>query len=144
MKNNFLSKIVNKKIISFNRVCDLLSITISDLNEEEIFIHIQSFFRFLKDGKVLISSEDMYRCGKKSNLENFQWDKPGESLFDDTMKLNNDILFNSKIVSFNIENSGDLTVHFENDLILQIFVDTSESEEKYRIFDSQEEFVFYS
>ena len=122
----------------------MLSLEIGEKNHANFFLHIQSFFRFLKKDRLLISSEDMYRCGKKCIPERFRWDEPGNSLFDEALDTNIDIITGSKIKKIVKEANGDLTIVFENSLSLQILIDTIESEEKYRIFNSEEEFVFFN
>ena len=131
-------------ILKVSRICNLLSLEIGEENQENFYFHIQSFFRFVKKGRLLISSEDMYRCGKKCMPENFRWDELGNSVFDDSMADNIDIVTGSRIKKIIKAVTGDLTIIFENSLSLQILIDTIESEEKYRIFNSNEEFVFCS
>ena len=136
-----LKQLIGKKISGINRVCDLVCLQFGSENEKDISLHIQSFFRFVKNGKVLICSDDMCRCDPACDQELFEWDVPGNSVYDASIKANRDILFNSKVLSANTNLVGDLIIVFEHDIELQILIDTVESEEKYRIFNDCDEFV---
>ncbi len=140
MVENLLTQIIGGKINNISRVCDLICIEISN-NNKNIFIHIQSFFRILKNNKVIISGEDIYRCKKDINPDNFNWDIPGDSIFDEAVKNYYSILTNSQIIEAEKNITGDLYILLENNLFLQIIVDTSESEEKYRVFDDFQSFI---
>ena len=83
MVENLLTQIIGGKINNISRVCDLICIEIS--NNKNTFIHIQSFFRILKNNKVIIYTEDIYRCKKYINSDNFNWDIPGDSIFDEAV-----------------------------------------------------------
>ena len=139
MVENLLTQIIGGKINNISRVCDLICIEIS--NNKNSFIHIQSFFRILKNNKVIISTEDIYRCKKDINSDNFNWDIPGDSIFDEAVMNYYSILTNSQIIEASKNITGDLYILLENNLFLQIIVDTSESEEKYRVFDDFQSFI---
>ena len=128
-------ELLGSKIFQISRVCDLVSMQLTTQKGNELCLHIQSFFRIIKDRDVIISSEDMYRCASSSNCESFEWDVPGNSIYDQALEKIREDLYNAAIVEYNRNDIGDMSITFENNLILQILVDTTESEEKYRIFN---------
>ena len=135
-----VKKLVGGKITGISRICNLISIEISKSNEK-IFLHIQSFFRILKSDKIILSSEDIYKKGLVCNVDFFEWDVVGQSLFDEELNKNREMLFAGKILRIKMESNGDLSIFFEYGLTLQIFIDTINDEEKYRIFDQNNAFV---
>ena len=86
----------------------------------------------------------MYRCGKDASEDQFNWDEPGKSRFDDAVKDNLDMISKSKITKVEKNNIGDVNIQFENHLELHIIIDTVLSEEKYRVFNDDEHVVFES
>ena len=131
-------ELLGSKISQISRVCDLVCMQLTTPKGNELCLHIQSFFRIIKDGDVIICSEDMYRCASSSNYESFEWDVPGNSIYDQALKKIREDLRNVSIIEYNRNDIGDMSIIFENNLILQIFVDTIESEEKYRIFNDND------
>ena len=136
-----LSKsILGGKISNISRVCDLVCIQIETCNEV-VCIHIQSFFRFLKNGNVVISSNDIYNCSDKFNDEDFEWDVPGKSVFDESLNLYKKDLFNISILKIKRNRAGDLKIIFQHGYVLEILIDTIKNEEKYRIFNQHIEYI---
>ena len=144
MSETFVEKIIGGRITDITRVCDLVSLRVFLPSKKVVYIHIQTFFRVLwKDG-LIISSEDMYRCAEWGDKEHFKWDVPGNSIFDDSIKKHLDIIKKSHIIGVTKQTAGDLIIFLEDDLSLQLLVNTVESEEKYRIFDNTGSLVFNS
>ena len=142
MKENYVDKLIGGRITSINRICDLVSICFSLSNANDIYMHIQSFFRVLKDNIIIITSDDMYRRGNdcKDN-EEFRWDLPGQSLYDDSVNKYIGTLIGSIVANVRKEANGDLVLFCNNGLELQIFINTVEIEEKYRIFSDTDGIV---
>ena len=86
----------------------------------------------------------MYRCDKNHDADAFSWDKGGESVYDNAMEIHKNILYESSVIDVSINDIGDFTVVFGNDLMLQVFINTIEKEEKYRIIDVEKHIVFNS
>jgi len=139
MENHLLSKIINKKISNISRACDLVSIQFDGDGHSDIILNIQCFFRFLKNNKIIISSEDMFKCD--DDQEDFEWDIPGKSIYDKSVNHNKEILFDLKVIDVQKNNVGDLEIKFTDNVLLQIFINTVEAEEKYRIFDNECELI---
>ena len=142
MDRELFNRIIGGRITSINRICNLISIQISKAEMQSTFLHIQCFFRILKEDKIIICSEDMYRP-KKQNSD-FAWDIPGDSLFDYAMEKCEAELLSSDITGIHKNQTGDLEIIFRNGYLLQAFVDTVESEEKYRIFNEKSEVIIES
>ena len=134
-KNIILKNFIGGRIINISRICNLLSIRMILSDNHTISLHVQSFFRIMKRNKVVVSSEDMYRCSEKISSETFEWDVPGNSIFDETLQKYHEELVNSNILQVRKSKNGDLLLVLENGIVLQILIDTAVSEEKYRIFD---------
>ena len=134
MVDEWKTHLIGAKISEIHRICNLISFHFK-LGEKFTYLHVQSFFRILQNHKVIISSEDYYRCGKNGDEENFEWDRPGSSIFDDCVKEHLEKLRNAAVTELKESENGDLTINFENAICMQILIDTTETEEMYRIFD---------
>ena len=141
MKKILFDKIIEGKIISVSRICNLISIRIKSKSEEFVSLHIQSFFRITNSTRVLVSSEDIYRPNSE-HQEEFNWDVPGESIFDESINKYKKDLLQAKIQQVLVKITGDIDIFLDNGFIIQIIIDTTISSEKYRIFDEMKEFVF--
>lgn len=144
MENSLFAEFIGKKISNISRVCDLVCIEFKSSDQETVSLHIQSFFRFIKNNKVFICSDDMCRCDSQYENEEFEWDVPGKSVYDKSIIKHYDMICDSAVLQINQNSLGDLTIAFENDIALQIFVDTTETEEKYRIINQYDHIVFNS
>ena len=143
MNDEMIQSLIGKSITRINRVCDLVCIQFG-IEPDDISIHIQCFFRFLKDKKIVLCSEDMYRCDSRFSYEAFEWDVPGQSIYDDSLSKNLEALQNGKVVKIHQTDCGDFTIFFDGDIQLQVIIDTVEKEEKYRIFSRCGEIVINS
>ena len=144
MRKSLIKKMIGGKIADISRTCDLISIQINTRKHGNLFLHIQSFVRIINNKRIIVSSEDMYKCGSNCNLVDFNWDVPGESLFDDSLKKHTNLIFNSVIIQVRKNQNDDLYIKLENGCLIQISINTSEFEEKYRIFNDEEEFIVSS
>ena len=142
--HQIISNLIGGKLVNINRICDLTSIDIMLENGEFVFLHTQCFFRFIMKDKVLASSEDFYKCDKDYDDKNFEWDKPGKSLFDVSIKRLSNILFTPRILSAQKSTNGDLFIAFDNGLLFQVFIDTVENEEKYRLIKGDMHYIVCS
>lgn len=139
MKNVLFSQIVNSKIASISRACDLVCIEFN--SNKNISLHIQCFFRFLMGNHVLICSDDMFRCDEKYDATAFEWDVPGTSAYDVLLKKYRHLIVGPEVRSITQNDIGDLSILFQNGLELQVIINTTEPEEKYRMFDDTLELI---
>lgn len=142
MKRELVKALMQSKIIDISRVCNLICIQFLTIEEKIISLHIQSLFRVIKNARILLSSEDIYRCGKKCKPELFEWDTPGDSIFDECLIDIKEQFHQGKLVKTKFTKIGDVYLLFDTGIILQIVVDTTCFEEKYRIFDEKRLFIW--
>ena len=135
MKYNLYKAMVGGKIIYLHRSCDLICIGIDLPDHTLVRFHIQTLMRIIQKSKVILSSEDMYVCGFEEKGNDFQWDKPGDSLYDLTLEQISPLLLKSPIVRVCPKKTMDLFVYLENGLCLQVLNYTVRDVERYRIFD---------
>ncbi|MBQ8371352.1 MAG: hypothetical protein IJX38_00220 [Clostridia bacterium] len=138
-----IDKLIGCKLDGASRILNLASLEFKSKESESIHLHIQCFFRIVSGSTVLVSSDDMYECRSNVDPDDFEWDAPGQSLYDECiLEKHKEILFSSAIISAEKNSIGDLVIRFENCLELQAFVNsTTEDCEMYRIFDEKEHFV---
>lgn len=141
MQGYLIKKIIGSKIASINRICDMVSVEFNSKENSTSYLHIQCFFRIKKGEKIVLSSEDMYRKGLKCKPEEFEWDIPGNSLFDESIAAFHNELISKTILDITISKTKDVIISLENQIVLEILIDTVSDEEKYRFFDENEEFV---
>ena len=138
MYRKIFKYIVGGKISQISRVCNLICISIESCGIST-HLHIQTFFRVLHNGKVVISSEDIYKSDGETSPDCFSWDVPGNSLFDKSLLINQGKWFDKKITDVQRKRNKDLKIVFDDKYVLEIFVDTVSLEEKYRIFNDYNE-----
>lgn len=141
MKRRLIKSLIQSKIVDISRVCDLICVQFETRDKKEISLHVQSFFRIIRGQQIILTSEDMYRCGKKCDSEVFEWDIPGNSIFDECLCSNKRWIYKERLIKIKRKKCGDLLLTFENNMFMQIFVDTTCVEEKYRIFDDSQDSV---
>ena len=136
MKYNLYKAMVGGHITSMHRAtCNLICIGIDLPDHTFVRFHIQTLLRIVYKSKMILSSEDMYVCGFEGENNDFQWDKPGDSLFDLTLEQISPLLLKSPIVRVCPKKTMDLFVYLENGLCLQVLNYTVRDVERYRIFD---------
>ncbi len=136
LTNELEKKLIGSKLNWIKRSCDLVMFDFTCINQEKVNLHTQCFLRILDNGKLIISSNDLYRRGKNSKKK-FKWDKPGTTLFEDNLDLYQSKIYSKFVVEINLINS-DVTINFEDGLKLELIVDTTETEEKYRFFSKDD------
>lgn len=111
-------------------------------NELDYFFHIECLVRFIKNSTVYTTSEDiLYPDYTPDTWENFNWvgfeevcsETIGINLYD----LRVSELFNGQcfsVIDVVIDSIGSITVLFNNNLILQIIINSINSERKWYFF----------
>lgn len=136
------SELLEAKIDQVKRTLDLIMIDFLLPSGDHIALHIQSFMRIYKSDKLVVSSEDMCRKGSLSKRK-FNWANPGESLFDDEINDNIESIKREKVIGVFLNAKSDLIINLSNDISIEVLVDTIESEEKYRIFSQNKDYLNY-
>ena len=98
-----------------------------DFPDKELGLHIQkALFRISDPERLLICSGDMWTPGdnyQKKLFRKFQWDKPGNSLFDEQVKKYKEMLLGATVDSVS-QSAKDLIIKLNNGLSIEIFTDT--------------------
>ena len=139
--NLVLKELIGAKFTETNRICDLIGLTFETKEGKKIIFHVQCLIRILKEGKVLVSSEEMYFSAEKEKNSVFDWTKDF-SIYDACMKKERERLTKLKIVKIENMKQGDIFFYFEKGYCLQIIVNRTHNEEKYRVMKDNEHYVF--
>ena len=148
----FKKNIENKCLIKLGRAADMLWLSIGEpvmiddykggtREVSEYAIHFQCQWRFVKNGKILLASHDIYNPYNKDLERDDEWnwdifgrEKEKSSLFDvHSAELNE--LFPQKIISINYTDTHDLHISFENGISFDTFITCSRKREYYRFID---------
>ena len=135
-----ISSIINCYICNIGRASNMFWLTFStssqeiDANKHEIAIHVQSTWRIVRERKIIIASSDFYSpCTSLKNQNNFKWDVQGNNLFDEKSKLwlnDNSPIF---VKEYTLNKFGDLKIIFSNQDSLEVFIDSSDNTECWRL-----------
>lgn len=144
MEYNLQELFNGAKINWFKRMCDLIMLDFSSKEGKNFSLHILTFMRIFAKDRLIVSSWDMYRKGKKSKKK-FKYDCPNSTMYDDEIEENNEILCSVAIKSVALKNK-DLYISLENGVRIEILIDAvkldeNESEEEYRVFDYNTEYL---
>lgn len=149
-----INKVHKKKFLCLGRATNLLWIQFGNIlklknfkNEEiekgEYVFHIQCPWRFIQKNKILLGNEDIYQS--EEYIENFDWTKKGTSIFDKKESSINELLKNTKVKEVYLNSLGDLKIIFTNEVIFEVFLNTSLKMESYRFINNKtrEHFVIF-
>lgn len=117
----------------------------------EYGLHVQCSWRIVDNEKILADSQDMYIPSSaidQSNFcwEDFQWDKPGNSLCDELFgSLINSVKPKITVREIAADNFGGLSICLENGYTLEVFPNSSSDEESWRLLGEagEEHFVVF-
>ena len=150
-----IDKLINKECTFLYRASDMLCLRIGDTilidsrktkgeKEEspEYRIHFQCQWRFVKGGKILLASHDIYNP-YNNELEyddNWDWDKWGRekeqsSVFDVKQEDFTNIFLPLKIKNIYFTDTHDLHIEFDKGIIFDTFITQSTKREYYRFLD---------
>gem|GEM_PF-6916962 len=132
-----ISELLGGKINHIGRTCDLIMIGF-DFPDKELGLHVQkALFRVSAPEKLLICSGDMWTPGdnyQKKLFKKFQWDNPGDSLFDEQVEKYEEMLLGATVDSAS-QSAKDLIIKLNNGLSIEVLADTLVPEhEVYRLF----------
>jgi hypothetical protein len=148
----FEKNIENKNLRELGRAADMLWLSIGEpimiddykggtREVSEYAIHFQCQWRFVKNGKILLASHDIYNPYNKELEYDDEWDwsifgreKEKSSLFDvHSAELNRLLPF--KIMSIKYNDTSDLHIDFQNGIYFDTFISCSRKREYYRFID---------
>ena len=111
-------------------------------NGEHMALHIQALLRVFISNKLIICSDDMYRKGRNAK-KRFKWTNPGTSLFDDEINESFKYIKDEMVVSVSLNANNDIIINLNNQITIEVMVDTLESEEKYRFFTDDRDYLIF-
>ena len=95
---------------------------------------LQTFFRICRNGIILVTETDKYRDA--AGREEFEWDIKGENAFDKWLEENeHEISGQHIIIKTEINNYGDLSVFFDNEMVLTVYSEVTNNVECWRFFE---------
>lgn len=119
------------RIADFKRKSDLIMLDFICNDGKHISLHSLCSLRVFLNDKLLISSWDITKKGKKAK-QRFDWEQPFTSMFDDELEASKDMIFAIPVKSV-VLNNEDLYIDLENGVKFEFLIDTVAKEEKYRI-----------
>lgn len=124
-----------------------------------VTLRIQSFFRLMENGRILMASSDMYqpseemwKMWEQMGLEpdcipeDFRPDAPGVNRLDDYLLVLNGDLEGLTVRGAMLDQTGDVSLLFTSGATLQVMIDTAGGEECWRLMDESgtlEDLVVY-
>ncbi|UNL86947.1 hypothetical protein [Priestia koreensis] len=99
--------------------CDLVRIPERRVTEREVAtyaLHVQTAWKLQNDHKILVVTMDVYRPSSIIKEEDFDWEEPGNSLFDEKTVFLLEKLVHAKVVveGIYVSNLEDITILFSN------------------------------
>lgn len=128
--------LVGAKINWIKRTCDLIMFDFIKMNNS-VALHSECFVRISQKDTTLLSSNDIYVCGRNTKKRKYRWDKPGASLFDESLIDCKELVYDKEIVDVLIENAG-LKIVLNDDILIEIIPNSVQDVEHYRIFTKDE------
>ena len=145
--DKFIRQIKGKKMSLIGRTSGLVWIGFGDLKEQldstgkvreisSFMLHIQCLWRLIQKQKIIVASGDLFLPNNQNfNEGEFIWESIGANLFDVKSKELTEKDFAELYVNdVKLNDIGDLNIILSNDYKLQLFIDTSTSEECWRLF----------
>lgn len=128
--------------ISFGRKIVTVNHRNKKIQKSEYEFHIQCPFRITRDNNILLSNYDIYELQEETSNE--KWDVYGNNKYDKTV---NEILLPIlplKVIKVNYSKIGDIEILLEKDIIIDIFVNSSDFVEEWRFINNNtgEHYVF--
>lgn len=126
--------LINKKVVDVHNCLDLIVINFGADNKViEYSLHLTSLTRFTKNEKLLLTSADVFFDELGNNIENV--DKT-ETLMKKHISEVNKTLKGQTVKSVSKNKIGDLTIEFENSVVVQTFIDCiAKEQECYRFIE---------
>lgn len=141
--NNKLQAIIGARVVEICRNHGDIWIDFVDELDVHYILLMQTLFRFCNNEKILITDTDKYKPSyaelKKSTFdeESFDWDEPGVNKFDEWNGTYSSMLKKLIVKDVNFSLFGDLTICFQNDVFLVVYLEVTNDEECWRFFEKE-------
>ncbi|MDD3865074.1 MAG: hypothetical protein PHC32_01930 [Candidatus Izemoplasmatales bacterium] len=100
----------------------------------KFYLHIQCFFRMFRNKQLILSSWDLYRPHPEKSEVKFLWTEPGSSLFDFCLDHSRQGIYGLCVKDV-VQKKRDLLISLSDYSNIEILIDTTSTDEQYRIFD---------
>lgn len=120
--------------VSFGKKLLVMNYRNQEVKKSEYEFHIQCQFRISKDNKVILGNYDVYTL--LDNAISDDWDILGNNRYD---KIVNEVLLPMlplKVSKVNYNEIGDIEILLEDNIVINIFVNSSESVEEWRFINN--------
>ena len=147
------TKLTGKDLTHLYRAADMLCLQIGNtiiidshrgekVESPEYRLHFQCQWRFVKEGKILLASHDIYNPYNRDleyddswNWDVFGREKEQSSVFDVRAKELINAFLPLKIQRLYFSDSSDLHIHFDKGIYFETFITCSTKREYYRLLD---------
>jgi hypothetical protein len=126
--------LIGYKIVGVSRTLDLIMLTFEDNRGMKFYLHIQCFFRMFRNKQLILSSWDLYRPHPEKSEVKFLWTEPGSSLFDFCLDHSRQGIYGLCVKDV-VQKKRDLLISLSDYSNIEILIDTTSTDEQYRIFD---------
>ena len=147
-----MKRVIDCKFNSIFRCMDMLCLNIGkDIKNKdgkifpEFSFHIQTQWRFVRNGEILLASRDIY-IPYNQELDESGWEydiigRPDdESSIFDVVKKKFDKLFSDSVVKeIDVSPLGDLKINFSNGIYFETFTPSMRKDEFWRFFTAYDE-----
>ena len=100
-------------------------------------LHVQCSFRVLYSDQVILENLDMFEPNSAlARSENFRWEKPGETLYDEKVEtILTSSTQNGIVTALQVSSQSDLSIRLSSGYVIEIFNNLSANEEVWRFFE---------
>lgn len=141
-----LQALVGSRCMKIGRAGAMIWLSFTAQPEKEYALHCETQFRIKNDERVLIAKGDLYQPSKtvsespSFDWERFEWDAKGLNRFDAWVKSDEGRgLVGAAVQSVEIGPYGDLLIHLERGIAVELLVDVTGGEECWRFFEKDSE-----
>ena len=103
-------------------------------------LHLQCPWRIVEEKSIIIASYDIYQpASQMLGKKDFDWDVHGNNLFDEKAdeihrRLKTEIITVNSVLA---DQYGGIKLDFDNGLVLEVFINSCEQKENWRMLDNK-------
>lgn len=137
--NDKMKEIIGLQGLSFGRAAAMAWINFG-VGDLEYALHLQCSFRVRDREEILVTNTDMFEPSDSAlnkpeyDPDLFDWDVQGENRYDEWVgNLDPAFIRTLKVADVKVSAFGDVTILFEQDIVIDVFVDAT-VDECWRLF----------